>query len=141
MWNARKERGTIMFKSIANRWQVARGTELFKQVDEIARTMPTLQEQAGARCMATILSEMPALRERTGNFANVSNDGRKQIAKSLIAEARKSFDLDVGRGTALALISIYAESSALPGADAALAHSIAAQMIAGIEQVYAESNE
>lgn len=130
-----------MFKSIANLWRGARGTALFKQVDEIARTMPSLQGQAGARCIATILSEMPALRERTGNFTNVSNDGRKQIAKSLAAEARKSFDFDDGRGTALTLMAIYVETSALPGADAARAHSIAGEMIAGIEHVYADSNE
>ena len=131
----------MMFKSIANLWRGARGTKLFKQVDEIARTMPNLQGQAAARCISTILSEMAPLRERTDNFANISNDGRKQIAKSLMAEARKSFDLDDGRGTALTLIAIYVETSALPGADAAQAHSIAGQMIAGIEQVNAGSNE
>jgi hypothetical protein len=46
----------MIFKSISNLWQVARGTELFKKVNKIARTLPTLQGEAGARCMATILS-------------------------------------------------------------------------------------
>jgi hypothetical protein len=132
---------TAMFKAISNLWQVTRGTELFKQVNQMATsTLPNLQGQAAARCTATVISEMPLLCERTANFAHVSNEGRKQIAKSLFAEARKCFDLDVGRGTALAMIAIYVESSALPGGDARMAHAIAGQMIATIEKVHADAN-
>ena len=129
-----------MFKAISNLWRVARGTELFKQVDEMAsKSIPALQGQAVTRFIATILSEMPALREKTGNFAHVSKDGRKQMASALFSEARKRFDLDVGRGTALALIAIYVEASALPGPDAGLAHTIAGQLIDGIEKGHAEA--
>jgi hypothetical protein len=124
-----------MFKAISSLWQAARGTELFKQVDEIAsKSIPALQGQAVTRFIATILVEMPALREKTGNFAHASKDGRKQIASAFFSEARKCFDLDVGRGTALALIAIYVEASALPGADAGLAHTIAGQLINEIER-------
>jgi hypothetical protein len=54
-----------MLKAISNLWRVARGTELFKQVDEIAsKSIPALQGQALTRLIATVRIEMPALRKK-----------------------------------------------------------------------------
>jgi hypothetical protein len=65
-----------------------------------------------------------------GFMSNISEDGKKRLAKKVLAIAKKDFVFDMGRGHGLFLISAYLEAQTLPGKDAAFVRFIADGLLA-----------
>jgi hypothetical protein len=52
-----------MFKAISNLWKTARGTELFKQIDDICSIqVPSFRGDAATKYVKTVASEIDTLR-------------------------------------------------------------------------------
>jgi hypothetical protein len=107
-----------MFGALRQQWQMARAAQLRPIAEDLAARIANLQGEPLNRFIHVVAVEMDSLLQKTADFKNVSNDGLKRIAKSYFADAKASYDLDVGGGAAKALIATLLEAMALPGNDA-----------------------
>jgi hypothetical protein len=108
----------VFGKMIAN-WREARGSALRREVeDTMLRLGPAGDEVNFHACLA-MADSYHSLLERCGSISNMSAKGKKSTAKMLYQKARGCFDLNMGQGCGLFLLSAYVEAQTLPGNDAA----------------------
>jgi hypothetical protein len=107
-----------MFSTIEHRWQIARAVELRSIAQELVQRIANLSGETLSRFTRVVAVEVEYVLLKTQSFRSVSKDGIKQIARGYRADAKNSYDLDIGASTAKALIASLLEASALPGDDA-----------------------
>lgn len=110
--------GRSMFKKIRSRWREARGDVLRKEVEDSICRLRAAAADVNARCAETFAIAYQQIIKEYGPLSNVSNDAKRAISKVLLQTAKTSFDLNMGRGYGLALLSAHLEAQTLPGEDA-----------------------
>ena len=118
-----------MFKGIKNSWNKARADVLRKEVEDIIQRLQTAEEAVNFRSATTLAEAYKNIESQFGLISNVSNNGKKQLAKKLLQDAKITFDFDMGKGIGLAILSAYLESMTLPGDDAKFVESVTFRMI------------
>jgi len=107
-----------MFRSIKESWKLSRADRLRKELDDTILRLNGYSEAVNSRVAQALGSRFLELRQKLGPPENISDEGKEKIRKLLIEEAKKTYELDMGAGYGLALLSMYYESQILPGPDA-----------------------
>lgn len=134
-----------MFKSIKRVWQEARGKLLADEFNDAVMRLGELPPEARLRAYLNYAGWYDQLTQHHGSLNNLSNDARKMIAREILRRAKSKFRFDSGTGYGFALMSMYLESSALPGAQAGTIHrlcrvqlGIARELTAEVDQAIEE---
>lgn len=118
-----------MFRKIFQGWQEARGAILRKELEDTILRLNQLGTDTNQRACEALFLSYQFIEERHGSISNISNEGKKQLAKIIAKKARENFNLDMGKGYGLFMLSAYLESSALPGEDAAFVKAVCEEFI------------
>lgn len=118
-----------MFKGLKNRWAEARADVLRKEVEDIIARAQSLDEEVNFYISQHLINALESVERNCGPLKNMSNDGKKTIAKDLSDLAKKSFDLDMGKGYGIFLCSAHIESQVLPGDNARYVQSATQELI------------
>lgn len=107
-----------MFGGLKRQWREARAKVLRGEFEDAVARLQGLALEVNTRAAATMAAAFRTVQSRYGNLENVSNDGKRQIAKEILRAAKEKFTLDLGAAYGLALTSMHIECQALPGDDA-----------------------
>ena len=134
-----------MFESLKGRWKEARAQVLRKEAEDAMMRIRALPQEVNSRAVVSLATAHQVLVNEAGPIENISNQGKTKLSKILTAKAREAFEMDMGRGYGLAILSMYLEASCLPGKDAQFVHETtkglldaALQVVAGMDQALAE---
>ena len=119
-----------MFKSIKQSWDIARAQILRTEFDDSVVKLTSAGEEVNARALVTMAAAQEQLLRECGALDDLSRKIRKGVKGMLLTKAKEAYDLDMGRGYGLALLSMHYESSYLPGDDANYVFDLTSQYVA-----------
>jgi hypothetical protein len=88
-----------MFSPIEHRWQIARAIELSSIAQDLVQRIANLSGETVSRFTRVVAVEMEYVLLKTHRFKNISKDGMRQIARGYRADAKGSYDLNIGAST------------------------------------------
>lgn len=122
-------------------WKEARGKNLRKEAEDAIMRLGALPEDVNIRAADTLATMYHHINNESGPIENISNKGKIKLSKMLNSKARQSFEMDMGRGYGLALLSMYLESLCLPGNDAKFVHESTEEFLVAAIKVSEEIDE
>ena len=118
-----------MFKSLKRNWALARASVIRKEVEDAINQIQGLSPEANFSSSGYIVHSINSILKRCGSLDNMSDDGKKAIAKDLTGLARQTFDYNMPKGFAVSLCAAHIEAKALPGEDAKFVETITQRLI------------
>jgi hypothetical protein len=100
----------------------ARGTHLLQEFNDAMFRIESLDERHAASCARNMVARFRNLQETFGPLTNISSNVITELAHVLREEAKNCFEFDLGRGYGIVLLSLFLESTTLPGGDAKYVH-------------------
>ena len=130
-----------MFESIKNRWKEARVVNLRAEAMDAVMRLNGLPEAVNIRAADSLSTSYKYIVSESGPLENISNKGKLEISKMLKAKGRDAFKMDMGLAYGYFLLSMYIESSCLPGDDARFVHELTKNFLASALQVSEEIDD
>src|SRR5665213_3484679 len=118
-----------MFSGMRDQWRRARATELRKEVEDSIARLARGDDVVNVQCIAAVDDGMRFIGKEYGSLSNVSQDGKRELAKAFQRQARSAFNLNMGKGFGLALLSAHIEAQVLPGDDARLVERLLTEFL------------
>lgn len=118
-----------MFKNLKRNWDLARASVLRKEVEDAIHKIQGLSPEANYSISDYLLYALNSLLKRSGSLDNMSDDGKKAMAKDLADLAKQTFDSNMPKGFGIFLCAAHIESKALPGEDAEFVEAITQKLI------------
>lgn len=104
-----------MFGLMKEAWRDSRGQVLRDDLNDILLRVPLLSKNNVSIMQETIVKEVSHIEGKYGSLSNIPRDLRIRVAKTLVEEARTLYDVNTGKGYGLCYVSMFLESSVLPG--------------------------
>lgn len=110
-------------------WKVARSDVLRQEVEDAIFRLGGAGNEVNLRASLGMADSYVFLVEQYGSIENMSKQGIKLVSKMLREKAKAKFNLDMGLGHGLFLLSAYYESKILPGIDASFVNRLTSEFL------------
>ncbi len=107
-----------MFESIRRRWAEARADVLLSEYEDALQRIKSAPPSSVSELSLRLAAGYLDIQKRLGPLENTSTEHRRLLAKEIRQTAQEKFHTNLGFGYGLAFLSMYIESTALPGTKA-----------------------